>query len=429
MKILVVGSGGREHALAWKLLQSAAVHQVYCLPGNGGTASLAHCQNVPIADQDFDAIGHFVQTQGIDLVVVGPELPLAMGITDTLQAQGIRVFGPTQAGAQLEASKTWAKDLMTEAGIPTARAQAFTDAAAAQTYLQTQRLPVVIKADGLAAGKGVTVAPSLETAHQAIEEAFAGKFGIAGQQVLIEEFLMGQEVSVLALTDGLTIKPLLPAQDHKPIGEGDTGANTGGMGAYAPVPWVSTALMSRIQSEILEPTLQALQRAQIDYRGVIYAGLIITPTGDPQVIEFNCRFGDPETQVLLALLDSPLEDLLWACVNQHLAQTSVRWKPGFAAGVVIAAGGYPGPYQTGHPITGIDQAEVQGVTVFHAGTRQEEQLVTSGGRVLAVTGRGETLPLALKQAYRGIAAIQFQDCYCRQDIGQRSLNLVPVEEG
>lgn len=426
MKILVIGSGGREHALAWKLLQSAAVQQVYCLPGNGGTANLARCQNVPLSDQDFDAIGDFAQAQAIDLVVVGPESPLAMGITDALQAQGISVFGPTQAGAQLEASKTWAKALMTQAEIPTAPAQAFTDVAAARAYVQTQKLPIVIKADGLAAGKGVTVASSLDAATEAIEDAFAGKFGSAGQQVLIEAFLAGQEVSVLALTDGLTIKPLLPAQDHKRIGEGDTGANTGGMGAYAPVPWVSAALIDRIQAEILEPTLQALQRLQIDYRGVIYAGLIITPTGDPQVIEFNCRFGDPETQVVLALLDTPLEDLLLACINQQLGQTDIKWQSGFAAGVVMAAGGYPGSYETGHVITGIEQAQAQGVQVFHAGTHQGEQLVTNGGRVLAVTGKGSTLALALDGVYRAIPAIQFQDCYFRRDIGQRSLKVEPL---
>lgn len=420
----MIGSGGREHALAWSLLRSLTVQQVYCLPGNGGTATLANCQNIDISEQDFTAIGQFAQDHDISLVVVGPEAPLAAGITDALQSFKIPVFGPTQAGAQLEASKTWAKTLMTQARIPTAQAQTFTEADAAQAYIQAQGAPIVIKADGLAAGKGVTVALTVDAALNAVSEAFSGKFGTAGQTVLIEEYLTGQEVSVLALTDGQTIQPLIPAQDHKPVGEGDTGANTGGMGAYAPVPWVTPKLMQRIETEILQPTLTALQHQEIDYQGVVYAGLIITPTGDPKVIEFNCRFGDPETQAVLSLLATPLDQLLMACTQKKLAEVDIRWQPGFSACVVLASGGYPGSYQKGLPISGIAQAEAQNVTVFHAGTQlQSQEVVTGGGRVLAVTGQGSTLAAALKTVYQAIPSIQFEDCYYRQDIGQRPINI------
>ncbi len=420
MKILVVGSGGREHALSWKLLQSPTVDQVFCLPGNGGTAALEKCENLSLDPDDFDAIATFAQQQTITLVVVGPELPLAAGITDVLQKQGIAVFGPTQAGAQIEASKSWAKALMESAGIPTAKAGTFQDAASAKAYVQTQGAPIVVKADGLAAGKGVTVALTLENAFSAIDEVFAGRFG-SESQVLIEEYLTGQEVSVLALSDGQTIRPLLPAQDHKPIGEGDTGPNTGGMGAYAPVPWMTDTLLQRVEQDILQPTLTALQDRQIDYRGVLYAGLIITPEGAPKVIEFNCRFGDPETQAVLPLLETPLAELLMACAEQKLTQQpKIRWKEGFSACVVMASGGYPGAYQKHHPITGIEEAETKGAVVFHAGTQlQDQTLTTSGGRVLAVTAVAESFEQALQAAYQGLSPIKFQESYYRRDIGQR----------
>jgi phosphoribosylamine--glycine ligase len=421
VKILVVGNGGREHALAWKLLQSPSVDQVFCAPGNGGTATLDRCQNLPIGVDEFEAITQVVHTQALDLVVVGPELPLAAGITDILQAKGIAVFGPTQAGAQIEASKSWAKALMVGAGVPTAAAQTFKTAAAAKDYVQAVGAPIVIKADGLAAGKGVSVALTLEVALAAIDDAFTGKFGNAGQQVLIEAYLTGQEVSVLALTDGQTIRPLLPAQDHKAIGEGDIGPNTGGMGAYAPVPWVTAELMDRVQREILEPVLQALQARQIDYRGVLYAGLMITPAGDPYVIEFNCRFGDPETQAVLPLLETPLDQLLLACTHQHLASVPpLRWQSGFCGCVVMAAGGYPGPYKKGQLITGLSAAEATGAMVFHAGTEaQGSDLITSGGRVLAVTAMGETFEQAMERTYAAIAPIHFDYSYFRRDIGYR----------
>ncbi|WP_421655796.1 phosphoribosylamine--glycine ligase [Leptothermofonsia sp. ETS-13] len=419
MKVLVVGSGGREHALAWKLLQSPKVQQVTCVPGNGGTASMKRCQNLALGVNDFEGIARFALVNGISLVVVGPEVPLAAGITDFLNGQGLTVFGPTRAGAQIEASKAWAKALMLEARIPTARAAVFNEEKAAISYARSEGVPIVVKADGLAAGKGVTVALALDEAEAAITAAFGGHFGEAGKLVVIEECLRGQEASVLALTDGVTIRPLLPAQDHKRIGEGDTGPNTGGMGAYAPTPIVTPELMQRIQAEILEPAIATLQKHRIDYRGVLYAGLMITPQGDPKVIEFNCRFGDPETQAVLPLLETPLEDLLLACAQQRLADMPpLTWKPGAAACVVIAAGGYPGSFKKGSPITGIDNAEAQGALVFHAGTQLKQQnLVTDGGRVLGVTAIGETFDEAIAQAYAAVHCIHFDDMYYRRDIG------------
>ncbi|QZZ23515.1 phosphoribosylamine--glycine ligase [Leptothermofonsia sichuanensis E412] len=421
MKVLVVGSGGREHALAWKLLQSPRVQQVTCVPGNGGTASMKRCQNLALGVNDFEGIARFALVNGVSLVVVGPEVPLAAGITDFLMDQGVMVFGPTRAGAQIEASKAWAKELMLEARIPTARSAVFRDEQAAQAYVRSQGVPIVIKADGLAAGKGVTVATTLADASEAIAAVMGGQFGEAGNQIVIEDCLTGQEVSVLALTDGITIRPLLPAQDHKRIGDGDTGPNTGGMGAYAPAPIVTPELMERIQTEILEPAIAALRKRDIDYRGVLYAGLMITPAGDPQVIEFNCRFGDPETQAVLPLLDTPLEDLLLACAQQRLGDMPpIAWKPGAATCVVVAADGYPGSYQKGHPITGIDAAEAQGAVVFHAGTQLKQQaLVTDGGRVLGVTAVGETFDSAIANAYAAVHSIHFDGMYYRQDIGYR----------
>jgi len=423
VKVLVVGNGGREHALAWSLLQSATVQQVFCTPGNGGTATLAGCKNLPFAVTDFGSIATFAQTEGIGLVVVGPEVPLAAGITNSLQAAGLKVFGPTQEGALIESSKAWAKALMQEAGIPTARAAAFENRQEAIAYLSLQALPIVIKADGLAAGKGVTVAQTMDEAQAAVNAAFDGEFGEAGNRVLIEEFLQGQEVSVLAVTDGLTIRPLLPAQDHKQIGDGDQGANTGGMGAYAPTPIVGDRLMARIVAEVLEPTIACLRDRGIDYRGVLYAGLMITPAGEPKVVEFNCRFGDPETQVVLPLLETPLDQLLLACTHQRLAEfPDLQWKRGTSACVVLAAPGYPGHYPKGAPIKGLAAAAAAGAIVFHAGTRLDEaQVLTDGGRVLGVTAIDQTFEGAIAQAYAAIPAIHFDGMYYRRDIGHRIL--------
>ena len=421
MRIIVVGNGGREHALAWKFTQSASVDQVYCIPGNGGTATLPRCQNIDLSSEDFEGIGQLAQEKQVNVVVVGPEVPLAMGISDVLRQRGLTVFGPTRAGAQIEASKTWAKEIMAAAGVPTARAQSFTDLDSALAYVEAQGAPIVIKADGLAAGKGVTVATTVKEAALSVTEIFDGKFGAAGAQVLIEECLQGQEVSVLALTDGLTIRALLPAQDHKRIGEGDTGLNTGGMGVYAPVPLMTDPLMDRVQAEVLEPVMAELRARQIDYRGVLYAGLMVTSAGEPKVIEFNCRFGDPETQAILPLLETPLDQLVMACATQKLKEVGpIAWKPGVSVCVVMAAAGYPEAYEKGYPIEGLDAAGSMGAAVFHAGTRfQDGEVLTDGGRVLAVNALGLNFDEAFERSYAALAQIRFRGAYFRKDIGHR----------
>ncbi|MGY6528693.1 MAG: phosphoribosylamine--glycine ligase [Cyanobacterium sp.] len=417
MKVLVVGNGGREHALAWKLLQSPEVDKVFCSPGNGGTATLENCQNVAIGVDDFASMVDLVKKEAIDLVVVGPELPLSLGITDYLREHNIKVFGPDKAGATIEASKSWAKDLMVRANVPTAKSATFTDAQNAKEYIKQQGAPIVVKADGLAAGKGVVVAMTLDEALGAIEELFAQKFST----VVVEEFLTGQEVSVLALTDGLTIRPLIAAQDHKQVGEGDTGANTGGMGAYAPTPLVTAELGDRIYKEVLEPTLKALQEKGIDYRGVLYAGLMITPEGEPKTLEFNCRFGDPETQAVLPMLKTPLFDVLLACADQNLASLPpLEWHDGSAVCVVGASAGYPGSYEKGKEISGIVEAQKTGATVFHAGTKlNNNTLITDGGRVLGVTAMANDFEGAIASAYHAMDKISFEGIYFRRDIGHR----------
>lgn len=422
MKVLVVGNGGREHALVWKLLQNERIRQVICIPGNGGTATTKRCQNLPLRIDDFEGMARFALVQNVSLVVVGPELPLALGITDYLQHEGLTVFGPSKEGAQIESSKYWAKTLMKSAGIPTPHCEIFTDAAKALAYLQTVTAPIVVKADGLAAGKGVTVAQTLAEAKTAVETLFQQ----ATATVIIEECVTGQEVSILALTDGISIRPLLPAQDHKRIGEGDQGENTGGMGAYAPAPIITPALMQRIEQEILQPTVDALRQKGIDYRGILYAGLMITPEGNPTVLEFNCRFGDPETQAILPLLETPLEELLLACAQQRLEQMPpIVWKSGVSVCIVASAQGYPGTYQKGQLVTGIDQAEELGATVFCAGAQlKQQQLVTNGGRVINVTATGETFQEALAIAYKAIESIQFDGMYYRKDIGHRVATVV-----
>jgi phosphoribosylamine--glycine ligase len=421
VKVMVVGGGGREHALAWKLAQSPQVTKVFCVPGNGGTATLPKAVNMPMLPVDVSGITRFALVQGVGLVVIGPEMPLALGMADEMRAQGLRVLGPGQAGAQLEASKVWAKELMQAEGIPTAPAQVFCELAPAQAYIEQHSLPVVVKVDGLAGGKGVTVAQTHAEAIQAVRAALEGKFGQAGRQVLIEEFLPGEEVSLLALTDGETLYPLLPAQDYKRLGVGDTGVNTGGMGACAPVPWMTQELMARVDREIFTPLLAGLKRRGIDYRGVIYAGLMVTPAGDPFVVEFNCRFGDPETQAILPLLESSLLDLCLACAEGRLREVAPPvWKPGWAVTVVMAAGGYPQEWVKGYPVRGLDLAEATGALVFHGGTRRERnQTFTDGGRVLNITGCGATLEAALEQSYAGVKQVSFTDCYYREDIGWR----------
>jgi phosphoribosylamine---glycine ligase len=419
VKILVVGNGGREHAIAWSLLQSPQVTQVLCVPGNGGTAMMERCQNLPFRVDDFAGIARFAEVNGVVLVVIGPELPLSLGITDYLQNRNIPVFGPIRAGAQIESSKTWAKAIMQEARVPTPKSATFTDLKSAQAYIEQQGAPIVVKADGLASGKGVVVAETLAEAMTAAELLFAQNYGT----LLIEEYVTGQEISVIALTDGKTIRALLPAQDHKRIGDGDTGANTGGMGAYAPAPLATPALMNRIQNEVLEPTMATLRRKGIDYRGVLYAGLMITPSGEPKVLEFNCRFGDPETQAILPLLVTPLVDLLLACNEQRLAALPpIEWKSAVSTCVTIAAQGYPAGYQRGNIITGIDSATAKGAMVFHGGTQYKRDRVTSdGGRVLGVTSTAPDFNTAIDQVYQAVRLINFEGMYYRQDIGQRAL--------
>jgi len=419
VKILVVGNGGREHAIVWALLQSPQVTQVLCVPGNGGTALMDRCQNLSFRVDDFGGIARFAEVNGVSLVIIGPELPLSLGITDYLQNRNIPVFGPTRTGAQIESSKTWAKSMMEEARVPTPKSATFTDLTTARAYIEQQGAPIVVKADGLASGKGVVVAETLVEALTAVELLFAQNY----DKLLIEEYLTGQELSVIALTDGKTIRPLLPVQDHKRIGDGDTGANTGGMGAYAPAPLATPALMTRIQHEILEPTLAALKQKGIDYRGVLYAGLMITPDGEPKVLEFNCRFGDPETQAILPLLATPLVDLLLACVEQRLAALPpIEWKSAVSTCVTIAAQGYPGNYERGKVIGGIDTANTDGTIVFHAGTQlKQNRIVTDSGRVLGVTSIAPDFATAIDRAYQGVRAITFEGMYYRQDIAQRAL--------
>ncbi|MCL1490614.1 MAG: phosphoribosylamine--glycine ligase [Pseudanabaena sp. Salubria-1] len=423
MKVLVVGSGGREHALAWKLLQSPNIDRVFCIPGNGGTATMQNCQNVSLSIDDFEGILRFAQLQGVGFTIVGPELPLALGIVDYFQAAEALIFGPTQEGAKIEASKSWAKALMQEANIPTAASATFTSLEAAQAYVQEQGTPIVIKADGLASGKGVTVAMTMEEASEAIDRIFAGQFGSAGETVVIEEFMVGQEVSVLAVTDGKTIRPLSPAQDHKRLGDGDTGPNTGGMGAYAPAPIATPELMAKVQAQVLEPAIAALNARGIDYRGCLYAGLMITPEGDPKVVEFNCRLGDPETQAVLPLLDTNLDDLLMACIEGNLANfPSIKWKKLSSVCVVMAAGGYPDKVDTGQFITGIGKAEDLGAFVFQSGTKlKNNALVTNGGRVLGVTALGEDIKNAIANVYNAIEFVAYDGMYYRKDIASKAI--------
>jgi phosphoribosylamine---glycine ligase len=418
VKILVVGSGGREHAIAWKLLQSPKVTQVLCVPGNGGTAKLDRCQNLSFRIDDFAGITRLIETNGVRMVVVGPEMPLAKGIVDHLQEKRIPVFGPVQAGARIESSKSWAKEMMLKAGVPTAKSETFKNSEAAKEYVREQGAPIVVKADGLASGKGVVVAETVLEAETAIDQLFAQGFNL----LLIEEFLTGEELSVLAITDGITITPLLPAQDHKRIGDGDTGSNTGGMGAYAPAPIGTPELMTRVQKEVLEPMLKAFQDEGIDYQGILYAGLMVYPDGNFGVLEFNCRFGDPETQAILPLLETPLVDLFAACIERKLANIMpLVWYPAVATCVVVSAQGYPGNFNKGQPITSV-AAPVNNTIIFQAGTQfTQGQLVTDGGRVLGVTAFASTFAESISLAYQAIDSVHFDGMYFRRDIGQRAL--------
>lgn len=420
MRILVVGGGGREHALVWKLSQSPLVDAIYCAPGNPGIAEKASC--LPIGAEDLKGLLNLAQEQHIDLTVIGPEAPLVAGIADLFAQYGLKVFGPSQAGARLEGSKIWAKEFMEKYGIPTARARWFDEADVAKAYVEELGVPLVIKADGLAAGKGVTVAGTLAEARAAIENCLEKEsFGAAGKRVIVEEFLDGQEVSILAFTDGRTMVPMVPSQDHKRAFDGDQGPNTGGMGAYSPPPAYTADMARRVESEILQPTLEGLAAEGIDYRGVLYAGLMITSQG-PKVLEFNVRFGDPETQPVLLRLESDLAEIMVAVAEGRLGEVASRisWSDRASACVVLASGGYPGPYTTGYPITGLDQLP-PGVLAFHAGTKRVDgRLVTAGGRVLGVSALGPTVAEALDKVYQAIPKIYFQDMHYRHDVGWRA---------
>ena len=418
MNILVIGSGGREHALFRKLMESPQTDKIYAIPGNPGMGEMTD-----ISVSDNAAILRFAKEKEIGLVVVGPEVPLMNGLVDELESAGIRAFGPRANAAEIEGSKSFAKDLMKKYGIPTARYEVFTEAEPARAYIRREGAPIVVKADGLAAGKGVIVAMSEQEALDAVNAIMEGNsFGDAGARVVIEEFMEGEEASLLAFTDGKTIRPMISAQDHKRAFDGDQGPNTGGMGTYAPAPVMTPEMIERATEEILKPTIAAMAKEGRPYSGCLYLGLMITVEG-PKVVEFNARFGDPETQVVLPLLDGDLVQIMCACADGTLADVPIHWKDGAAVCVVLAAGGYPAAYEKGNEIHGIADAEKTGALVFHAGTAEKEgKLVTNGGRVLGVVGMGEDIASAVRSAYAAVEKISFKDAYYRKDIAHRALH-------
>jgi phosphoribosylamine--glycine ligase len=421
MKVLILGSGGREHALAWAVKRSDRVTEVVCAPGNGGIAGVARC--VPVDLKSLEAMISLVEAERPGLTIVGPELPLSLGIVDALTERGFRVFGPSKAAAMLETSKSFAKRFLQRHKIPTANYAVCTSLAEVEKAVEIFHVPLVVKADGLAAGKGVIICDSRRTAVEAARGLFEGKLlGTAERQVIIEEFLRGEEVSFLCLSDGKQVQPLVPSQDHKCIGEGDTGPNTGGMGVYSTDTILDPGMTEWILHHIAIPTIRGMAEEDAPFVGVLYCGLMMTARG-PQVLEFNARFGDPETQAILVRLESDLVDALEACVDGRLAENSLRWTPGASACVVASSAGYPGSYQTGFPITGLDAAaRYPGIEVFHAGSSLSgNQLVTAGGRVLGVTAVAPTLEEALSRAYAAMAEINFHGIYFRRDIGHRAL--------
>ena len=423
MQVLVIGSGGREHALAWKLAQSPDVSTVYVAPGNAGTALEPSIENINIAIDDFNALSNFAQQHAIDLTVVGPEGPLVDGIVDHFLNLDLRCFGPSAKAAQLEGSKSFTKDFLARHNIPTAEYQTFTDQAAAINYAREKGAPIVVKADGLAAGKGVIVALTLAEAEAAIEDMLAGNaFGEAGHKVVIEEFLEGEEASFIVVSDGVNILPMATSQDHKRIGEGDTGPNTGGMGAYSPAPVVTAEIHARIMREVIEPTVAGMAAEGNIYSGFLYAGLMIDAQGTPKVIEYNCRFGDPETQPIMMRMQSDLTELCIATVDKKLAEQSVEWSDSLALGVVLAAEGYPEAYKKGLKIEGLESVVDDNCKVFHAGTTQQgDDVLTNGGRVLCVTALGKTAEQAQTLAYENSAKITWPGVQSRKDIGYRAV--------
>lgn len=422
LRVLVVGGGGREHALVWKLLQSSCVSEIFCAPGNAGIAQHASC--VEIAPLDLESLLRFARAESIDFTVVGPEAPLVAGLADAFRNEGMRIFGPDQKAAALEGSKELAKNIMKKYGIPTAHYEVFDNYEDASRYIKEVEFPCVVKADGLAAGKGVTVAPDEETALEVLEEIMKKKiFGDAGNKVVIEECLEGEEISVLAFTDGKTILPMEACQDHKPVGDGDRGPNTGGMGAYSPVPFYTSQLKHTVEKQILEPVVKGLAEEGRPYRGVLYAGLMITSEG-PKVLEFNVRFGDPETQPLLMRMETDLMELMLAVEEGRLAEQKIVWSPKASVCVVMASQGYPGPYEKGKVITGLESLPNKEVVVYHAGTRKTgEHFFTAGGRVLGVTARGYDLNEALKVAYHAVEKIEYENKYYRVDIGKKAIGI------
>lgn len=423
MNILIIGNGGREHALAWKAAQSPLADKVYVAPGNAGTALEANLENVAIAATDIPALVAFAQSHDIGLTIVGPEAPLVVGVVDAFQAAGLKIFGPTQAAAQLEGSKAFTKDFLARHRIPTAEYENFTDVEPALAYVRSKGAPIVIKADGLAAGKGVIVAMTLQEAEEAVRDMLAGNaFGDAGHRIVVEEFLDGEEASFIVMVDGENVVPMATSQDHKRVGDGDTGPNTGGMGAYSPAPVVTDEIHRRAMDQVIWPTVRGMAAEGNTYVGFLYAGLMIAADGQPKVIEFNCRFGDPETQPIMLRLRSDLVELCLAGAEGRLNEKTSDWDERPALGVVLAAGGYPGDYRNGEVIQGLPQQESADGKVFHAGTRlQGNDVVTSGGRVLCVTALGDTVAQAQQRAYQLAEGIQWPGSFCRKDIGYRAI--------
>lgn len=423
MKVLIIGSGGREHALAWKCAASDRVDEVIVAPGNAGTALETGVRNVPVSAEDIDALLELASDEAVDLTIVGPEVPLVAGIVDRFRAAGHACFGPDAAGARLEGSKAFTKDFLAKYGIPTAEYRNFTDLEAALAYVRERGAPIVIKADGLAAGKGVIVAHSLAEAEEAVTSMLSDSiFGAAGNRIVIEEFLEGEEASFIVITDGDSVLSLASSQDHKARDDGDTGPNTGGMGAYSPAPVVTPDIEARILEQVIHPTLAGLRSEGVTYTGFLYAGLMITPDGVPKVIEFNCRMGDPETQPIMARLRSDLVDLCEAALDGRLHEVEVDWDSRAALGVVMTAGGYPAAYAKGKAISGLNESSGDDVKVFHAGTSIDgDDVVTSGGRVLCVVGLGNSVSAASRQAYARVDSINWDDVYYRKDIGHRAI--------
>jgi phosphoribosylamine---glycine ligase len=422
LNVLIIGNGGREHALAWKVAQSPRVANVFVAPGNAGSAGEPRVQNVPLDPLDFSALLKFAEDNSIDLTIVGPEAPLVAGVVDAFEQRGLRCFGPRQGAAQLEGSKAFTKDFLARHQIPTAAYQNFTELEPALAYLRAQGAPIVVKADGLAAGKGVIVAETLAEAEAAVRDMLSGNaFGAAGCRVVIEEFLAGEEASFIVMVDGEHVLPMATSQDHKRVGDGDTGPNTGGMGAYSPAPVVTDAVHQRIMNEVILPTVRGMAAEGNTYTGFLYAGLMIDAAGNPKVIEYNCRFGDPETQPIMLRLQSDLTLLCDAALDRKLDQVEARWDPRPALGVVMAAGGYPGSYRKGDAIEGLPE-EAADAKVFHAGTALAgNQVVTSGGRVLCVTALGDSVATAQRRAYEVAAHIKWRDGFYRRDIGYRAI--------